>query len=132
VYSPIRSREDIVAPFAQIPDLVKEIDRIAKYYHVVIPSFGHAGDGNLHANPMKPPEMSLEEWKAILPNLLEDLYLSTAELGGTISGEHGIGSKRKNFIPLVMQPELIDLMKRLKAAFDPHNILNPGKIFPDE
>jgi glycolate oxidase len=131
VYSPIRSREDIVVPFAQIPDLVKEIDRIAKHYHVIIPSFGHAGDGNLHANPMKPPEMSLEEWEAILPKLLEDLYLSTAKLGGTISGEHGIGSKRKQFMPLVMPPELIALMQRLKIAFDPHNILNPGKIFPD-
>jgi glycolate oxidase len=131
VYSPIRSREDIVVPFAQIPELVKEIDRLSKKYQVLIPSFGHAGDGNLHANPIKPPEMSMDEWNEILPNLLEDLYLSTAQLGGTISGEHGIGLKRKGFMKLVMQPELIDLMKRLKATFDPNQILNPGKIFPD-
>ncbi len=131
VYSPIRSREDIVVPFAQIPRLIKEIDLVSKKYRVLIPSFGHAGDGNLHANPIKPPEMSTDEWREILPKILGDLYISTAKLGGTISGEHGIGLKRKGFMKLVMQPELIDLMKRLKATFDPNNILNPGKIFPN-
>jgi glycolate oxidase len=131
VYSPVRSREDIVVPFAQIPQLVREIDLLSKKYGVLIPGFGHAGDGNLHANPIKPPDMSMEEWQKKLPELLAELYLGTAKLGGTISGEHGIGSKRKNFMNLIMQPELIDLMKRLKATFDPNNILNPGKIFPD-
>jgi glycolate oxidase len=67
----------------------------------------------------------------MLPHLLEDLYTVTAQLGGTISAEHGIGSKRKRYLSLVMQPEVIDLMKRLKQTFDPNNILNPGKIFPD-
>jgi glycolate oxidase len=132
VYSPIRSREDIVVPFAQIPQLVKEIDQISKKYRVLIPSFGHAGDGNLHSNPIKPPKVSMEEWQKLLPELLRDLYVSTAKLGGTISGEHGIGSKRKKFMKLVMPPELIALQKRLKQAFDPNNILNPGKIFPDD
>ena len=132
VYSPIRSREDIVVPFAQIPELVREIDLLSKKYGVLIPSFGHAGDGNLHCNPIKPPEMPIAEWRRLLPELLTELYLSTAKLGGTISGEHGIGSKRKRFLNLVMQPKVIDLMKRLKATFDPNNILNPGKIFPDD
>jgi glycolate oxidase len=131
VYSPIRSREDIVVPFAKIPQLVQELDVLSKKYEILIPSFGHAGDGNLHVNPIKPPEMPMEKWDETLPDILHDLYVSTAKLGGTISGEHGIGSKRKNFMHLVMQPELIDLMKRLKATFDPNNILNPGKIFPD-
>ena len=131
VYSPIRSREDIVVPFAQIPELVKEIELLAQKYGVLMPSFGHAGDGNLHCNPIKPPEMPMEQWRRLLPELLTELYLCTAKLGGTISGEHGIGSKRKNFMRLVMQPEVIELMKRLKRAFDPNNILNPGKIFPD-
>jgi glycolate oxidase len=132
VYSPIRSREDVVVPFAQIPQLVREIDLLSKKYEVLIPSFGHAGDGNLHCNPIKPPEMAMAEWRRMLPELLAELYLSTAKLGGTISGEHGIGSKRKGFMHLVMQPELIDLMKRLKMTFDPNNILNPGKIFSDD
>lgn len=131
VYSPVQSLEDIVVPFAQIPQLIREIDLLSKKYGAVIPSYGHAGDGNLHSTPIKPPEMSVEEWNETLPQILEDLYISTAKLGGTISGEHGIGSKRKNYMKLVMQPELIELMKRLKKTFDPNNVLNPGKIFPE-
>ncbi len=131
VYSPVQSLEDIVVPFAQIPELIRELDLLSKKYGVVIPSYGHAGDGNLHSTPIKPPEMPMEEWEATLPNILTDLYVSTAKLGGTISGEHGIGSKRKGFMKLVMQPELIDLMKSVKATFDPNNVLNPGKIFPE-
>jgi glycolate oxidase len=131
VYSPVQSLEDIVVPFAQIPLLIRDIDRLSQKYHVLIPSYGHAGDGNLHSTPIKPPEMTMDEWNRIVPHILEDLYGCTAKLGGTISGEHGIGSKRKNFMKLVMQPELIDLMKRVKMTFDPNNILNPGKIFPD-
>ena len=131
VYSPVQSLEDVVVPFAQIPDLIRDIARLSQKYGVLIPSYGHAGDGNLHSTPIKPPEMPMTEWDRILPALLKDLYSCAAKLGGTISGEHGIGSKRKDFIPLVMQPELIDLMKRLKAVFDPNDILNPGKLFPD-
>ncbi len=131
VYSPVRSREDIVAPFAQIPQLLREVEQIAQRYGVVIPNYGHAGDGNLHSNPIKPPDMPLDAWRRLLPELLTDLYRCTARLGGTISGEHGIGSKRKTFLPLVLPPDLIDLQRRLKAAFDPQQILNPGKIFPD-
>jgi len=131
VYSPVQSLEDVVVPFAQIPQLIREIDFLSKKYGVVIPSYGHAGDGNLHSTPIKPPDMSMDTWNETLPKILKDLYVSTAKLGGTISGEHGIGSKRKGFLKLVMQPELIDLMKHLKLTFDPNNILNPGKIFPE-
>jgi glycolate oxidase len=131
VYSPVQSLEDIVVPFAQIPQLIREIERLSDKYAVLIPSYGHAGDGNLHSTPIKPPEMPLEQWEQILPQILEDLYTITAALGGTISGEHGIGSKRRHFLPLVMQPALIEVMRRIKLTFDPNNILNPGKMFPD-
>ena len=131
VYSPVRSREDIVVPIAQIPQIIREIENMSARYGILMPNFGHAGDGNLHCNPIKPPEMSMEEWKALLPKLLTDLYARTANLGGTISGEHGIGSKRKNYVSLALEPAVIALMKRLKETFDPNNILNPGKIFPD-
>jgi glycolate oxidase len=131
VYSPVQSLEDIVVPFAQIPQLIREIEHLSEKYGVVIPTYGHAGDGNLHSTPVKPPEMSTEAWNAMLPTLLTELYECTEKLGGTISGEHGIGSKRKQFMSLVMPPELIDLQKRLKLTFDPNNILNPGKIFPE-
>jgi glycolate oxidase len=97
---------------------------------VFIPCFGHAGDGNLHARIMKGQEMSVEMWEATKPAILTDLYRTVRRLGGTISGEHGIGLKRSPYLPLVMDPALIDLQRRIKRTFDPLNILNPGKIFP--
>ena len=131
IISPVQSLEDIVVPFAQIPDLMEKVKKIEKRYGLVIPSYGHAGDGNLHSTPVKPVEMSMEEWDAVLPNVLHDLFQAAAELGGTISGEHGIGSKRKKYMKMVIDPAAIELMKRIKTAFDPADILNPGKVFPD-
>jgi glycolate oxidase len=128
--SPVQSLEDIVVPLAQIPALMPELERLSQAYGVLIPCYGHAGDGNLHATPIKRPETSLEEWHERLPDLLAELYGVVARLGGTISGEHGVGSKRAAYLPLVMDPLLIELQRRIKAVFDPLNILNPGKIFP--
>ncbi len=129
---PVQSLEDIVVPMAQIPDLMPELDRLSKAYDVVIPCYGHAGDGNLHATVVKKPEMPMETWEEILPAILEALYGVVAELGGTISGEHGIGSKRARYLPLVMDSKLIALQRSIKEVFDPLTILNPGKIFPTE
>jgi len=128
---PIQSLEDIVVPLAHIPDLLLELDRLSCQYGVLIPCYGHAGDGNLHATAIKRPETPLEEWRVKLPALLADLYRTVSRLGGTLSGEHGVGSKRSAYLPLVMDPVLIALQRRIKQAFDPLNILNPGKIFPD-
>jgi glycolate oxidase len=127
---PVQSLEDIVVPLAQIPDLMPELDRLSQQYDVLMPCYGHAGDGNLHATVVKRPETPIEEWHERLPMILEDLYEVVARLGGTISGEHGIGSKRAHYLPLVMDPTLIALQRKIKHAFDPLNILNPGKIFP--
>ena len=102
---------------------------LEKQYAVRIPVFGHAGDGNLHAHPLKDPDSSEEHWYELIPRLLTDLYKATAALGGTISGEHGIGSKRRQFLPLVMGAEQIDVLRRIKKVMDPNGILNPGKIF---
>jgi glycolate oxidase len=74
----------------------------------------------------------MEEWHEKLPAILEDLYRVVTRLGGTISGEHGIGSKRAHYLHLAIDPALIGLQRRIKRAFDPLNILNPGKIFPPE
>jgi glycolate oxidase len=128
--SPVQSLEDIVVPLAQIPDLMPELERLSAKYGVLIPCYGHAGDGNLHATPVKRPETPLADWQAMLPSLLEELYRAVARLGGTISGEHGIGSKRARYLPLVVDPAVIALQRRIKQVFDPLNILNPGKIFP--
>jgi glycolate oxidase len=127
---PVQSIEDIVVPLAQIPDLMPELDRLSQQYNVLIPCYGHAGDGNLHATVVKRPETPMETWEAELVQILEDLYRAVVRLGGTISGEHGIGSKRARYLPLVMDPTLIALQRRIKRVFDPLNILNPGKIFP--
>jgi len=127
---PVQSLEDVVVPLAHIPHLMPELERLSRQYDVLIPCYGHAGDGNLHATIVKRPEATMEEWQAKLPTILEDLYRAVARLGGTISGEHGIGSKRAHYLPLVMEPALIALQRRIKRAFDPLNVLNPGKIFP--
>ncbi len=125
-----QSLEDIVVPTASIPDLMKDIEKLMKAYGILIPCYGHAGDGNLHATPVKPPEWDLERWETTLEKLLVDIYVSAAKYGGTISGEHGIGSKRNKYIGINLSEDTIALMKRLKTAFDPNWILNPGKIFP--
>lgn len=123
------SIEDIVVPIGEIPAIMRKIGELETRYSVRIPVFGHAGDGNLHAHPLKDPRSSDAEWDALLPGLLSDLYIASAELGGTISGEHGIGSKRRSFLPLVMGADQRAILGRIKGALDPNGILNPGKIF---
>jgi glycolate oxidase len=129
VVSPHQSLEDIVVPTASIPRMVAGLAELSKKYDCAIPCYGHAGDGNLHATPVMNPQWSLVEWRRKLPKLLVELYKLARELGGTISGEHGIGHKRKKYLPLVLQKPAIDMMRALKRALDPNNILNPGKIF---
>ncbi|MBB6481569.1 FAD-binding oxidoreductase [Spirochaeta isovalerica] len=129
VYSPIQSLEDIVVPTAAIPDIIPELDRISEKYSMKIPCYGHAGDGNLHATLVKDPEMSMEEWHKAEPEALRDLYSVTQKLGGKISGEHGIGIKRRDYLEQLIDPVELELMKGIKKAWDPNNIMNPGKIF---
>jgi len=128
IVSPHQSLEDIVVPIAQIPAVVDGLAELARKYDVTIPCYGHAGDGNLHATPVMNPAWDLETWHRTLPELLADLYRLVAALGGTISGEHGIGHKRKSFMPLVMDQAALEMTRAVKRALDPDNILNPGKI----
>ncbi len=129
VLSPHQSLEDIVVPTASIPEIIPHLERLAQQYGVQIPCYGHAGDGNLHATIMKDPTDSAGQWDEKLPAVLTDLYRTVKGLGGTISGEHGIGSKRKEFMHLVVSEAELELMRRIKRALDPNNIMNPGKIF---
>jgi glycolate oxidase len=128
VLSPHQSLEDVVVPPASIPRVIPELARLSRQYGVQIPCYGHAGDGNLHATPVKDPAQPLDEWRRNLPLLLTDLYKSVKRLGGAISGEHGIGSKRKAFMHLVASEAELEMMRRIKRALDPNNVLNPGKI----
>ena len=129
VASPHQSIEDIVVPLAAISDIMPELEKISKKYHIQIPCYGHAGDGNLHATLVKNPESSMEKWYEIEKKALKELYQITKKLGGTISGEHGIGLKRKPYMKIVISPVELELMRKIKKAFDPNNIMNPGKIF---
>jgi len=128
-YTSHQSIEDIVVPIAEIPRALSNLKQIGNKYDVAIPVLGHAGDGNLHAIPLKNPAGSVEHWEENLPALLKDIYTMTAELGGTISGEHGIGHKRRDYMSLVMSEAQLDMMRKIKRALDPKNILNPGKVF---
>ena len=124
-----QSNEDIVVPMAAIAKLVEGLRKIADQFHVVTPCFGHAGDGNMHIRVPKPPDWPLEQWREILPKILKELYALTTELGGTLSGEHGIGHKRKKYMPLFCSEAHLNVMRAIKKALDPNNILNPGKLF---
>ena len=129
VVSPHQSLEDIVVPIANIPAMVAGLGELSRKYDVAFPCYGHAGDGNLHATPVMNPAWTVQRWHQTLPQILTDLYKLTASLGGTISGEHGIGHKRKAYMPLVCSAAHIDVMRAIKRALDPNNVLNPGKIF---
>jgi glycolate oxidase len=119
---------DCVVPRNRIPELLKGLNDIAKKHGVECQNFGHAGDGNVHTNVLK-KDMSDEEWNGKFPKLVEEVYELSVSLGGTISGEHGIGLIRKRFLPATLEKTQIKLMKGIKRLFDPNNILNPGKIF---
>jgi glycolate oxidase len=129
VYSPHQSLEDIVVPTANIAQMVAGLTELSRKWDCPIPCYGHAGDGNLHATPVMNPQWTLKEWQEKLPNILTDLYKLAKDLGGTISGEHGIGHKRKKYMPLVVPKVYLEMMRTIKRGLDPNNILNPGKIF---
>jgi len=119
---------DLVVPRSLIPLLVKKIRGISERYRIKAMSFGHAGDGNVHVLLFK-GELADDEWEILIDKAERDLYRETIGLGGKLTAEHGIGLLRKSFLPLNLDPCQIEILKRVKRAFDPKNILNPGKIF---
>jgi glycolate oxidase len=118
--------EDVVVPRSKIPALVGVCQRISEQFGVQMPSYGHAGDGNLHVNFLWNDPSQAERVEQAIGALFE----AVIGFGGTLSGEHGIGVLKAKYLPLEQSAELIALQERLKAMFDPKGILNPGKIFP--
>jgi glycolate oxidase len=127
--SPVNHMEDVVVPRAELPALLKGMKDIAKRHDVRIVCFGHAGDGNVHVNVLK-DDVPDEQWDSLVPAVTEEIYQLSLSLGGTITGEHGIGATRRRYLPLALDEAQIELMRGIKATFDPNRILNPGKIFP--
>jgi glycolate oxidase len=126
--APLKINHDVVVPKGRIPALFELVRRIRSGYGLRIPCFGHAGDGNIHVNIMVDPADTDQMQRA--RDAERALFEGVVALEGSISGEHGIGFSKARFLPLELSPDEIALMKRVKAAFDPHGILNPGKIFP--
>jgi glycolate oxidase len=122
---------DSVVPRSRIADLVRASREVGRKHGLDVVSFGHAGDGNLHVNLIRTDAQATdEEWQSALTAGHEDLIKAAISLEGSISGEHGIGRTERPYFHLRHTPEAVALMKRIKAAFDPNGILNPGKVLP--
>ncbi len=124
----LKFNHDVVVPKGRIPDLFALVRDIRRRFNLRIPCFGHAGDGNIHVNIMVDKDNREEIARA--HEAEEVLFAGVVALEGSISGEHGIGFAKARFLPLELSDDEIALMKRVKRAFDPHGILNPGKMFP--
>jgi glycolate oxidase len=122
---------DAVVPRSQIARFVGRVREISADYHIPVIFYGHAGDGNVHLHPVCPDD-DVAAWRRRLPDLMSDIYKASVSFGGTISGEHGIGLDKKPFLHLKLDNVQLELMRGIKRAFDPYNILNPGKIFDFE
>lgn len=125
----VYKEEDTVVPRAALPDLLTAVKELGTKHGFRSVCYGHAGDGNLHVNIVK-GDMSDDDWQHKLPAAIREIFTATVKLGGTISGEHGIGLVQRDYMDIAFDPPAISIMKGIKNAFDPNNILNPGKIFP--
>ena len=124
--SPNKINEDVVVPVSHLPALVDGIKQLSAKHDVLIVTFGHAGNGNLHVNLLPRDDAERERAHACLA----DVFALVIRLEGALSGEHGIGMVKREFMPLALAPSTLDLMRNIKHAFDPEGILNPGKLLP--
>ncbi|MBS1633498.1 MAG: FAD-binding protein [Bacteroidetes bacterium] len=124
----VYKEEDTVVPRAELPVLLKGVKDIGKKYGFHSVCYGHAGDGNLHVNIIK-GNLTDEQWNGSLKDGIKEIFALVKKLGGTLSGEHGIGLVQKEYMNIVFNETQLRLMKEIKKIFDPNNILNAGKIF---
>jgi glycolate oxidase len=124
--------EDTVVPPSSIPEMLRRVDAIGARHDLETASFGHAGDGNLHINLLSQETTRAAADSAFLARVdaaVAELFKATLDLGGTLSGEHGIGIAKARYMAWEQSPEVIEWQQRLKRLWDPKNLLNPGKIF---
>ncbi|MGH9203559.1 MAG: FAD-binding oxidoreductase, partial [Vicinamibacterales bacterium] len=125
--APRKINHDVVVPRGRVPQLFAVVERLRREHRLLIPCFGHAGDGNIHVNVMCDPSNADEMRRAKAAE--RELFEGVVALEGSISGEHGIGFAKAPYLGLELSPDVIALMKRVKQAFDPNGILNPGKLW---
>lgn len=127
--APLKINEDVVVPVTRLPDFVDTLDSLAREYGIPVVSFGHAGNGNLHVNLMVHPNDHDEMARAHACH--DRIMHRVLDLGGTLSGEHGIGTEKRAYVSLEIDTDTLAIMRAIKKQFDPLGILNPGKLFPD-
>ncbi len=128
--APKKINEDVVVPVSRLADLVEGLQHLSAQHGIRIVNFGHAGNGNLHVNLLGNPDDPAEQ--AAMQACLDAVFSLVLNLGGTLSGEHGIGLQKREFVGREIGPEALTLMRNIKRVFDPNGILNPGKLFPAE
>ncbi|MGB9595469.1 MAG: FAD-binding oxidoreductase, partial [Candidatus Poribacteria bacterium] len=121
--------EDICVPRSKLTEMLEKLAEIGEKYSFTIANFGHAGDGNIHVNILTDPSVPGELERA--EKAVEEIFQTVVQLGGTLSGEHGIGNTKSKYLKYEVGPVELKLMREIKKLFDPNNILNPGKIFYD-
>ncbi len=126
IYGSKKINEDISVPRSKLPDALRVITQIGEKYGLVVPCFGHAGDGNIHVNVMVDGSNEEEVKKGY--KAVEEIFKAVVDMGGTLSGEHGIGLSKAPFMKIAFSEAELNLFKRIKEAFDPNGILNPGKM----
>ncbi len=126
--APKKINEDVVVPVSRIPELIEGLETLGQQYHIKIVNFGHAGNGNIHVNLLINPDDPLDMRNA--EKCLDAIFSLVIRLQGSLSGEHGVGIAKRDFIDREIDPPTLDLMRQIKMLFDPNNILNPGKTLP--
>jgi len=126
-YNNLKINEDVVVPRSKVPELIRRVEEIGKKYNTFVANFGHAGDGNIHVNFLC--DRHDQESLANARKAVKETFELSIELGGTISGEHGIGYVKSQYMSLAIDKPTLEIMKSIKKVFDPNGILNPGKMF---
>ncbi len=126
--APKKINEDVVVPVSRIPEMIERLQTLSEKHAVTIVNFGHAGNGNIHVNILGDPD-DADQLQA-MHRCLDEVFDLVLSLGGTLSGEHGVGIEKRDYIAREIEPNALALMKQLKAVFDPNGILNPGKTLP--
>jgi glycolate oxidase len=123
---PMKLSEDVAVPRSKIPEMVERAKAVGARLGLVVATYGHAGDGNLHCNVL----FDRAEERSKVDEAVAEILRAAVDLGGTITGEHGVGLAKRDFLVHEQGAEVVALERRLKAVFDPLGLLNPGKIFP--